>query len=70
MSSGGSQKYVKVTIDMVDGNTFVGELGCGLLPKIENALHSAANFVELISEETGSRFISKAQIVTIAAVKE
>ncbi len=64
-----SQQYLRVSILMCDGSTFVGNIGCGLTAKLENALNSDAGFVELVDDAKNRRFVSKAQIISVELAK-
>lgn len=64
------QQYLRVSVLMCDGSTFVGNIGCGLTARLENALNSDAAFVELIDDSKRRRFVSKSQIISVEPAPE
>ncbi|MGI9350046.1 MAG: J domain-containing protein [Rhizobiaceae bacterium] len=58
-------KFAKVTITLVDGREFNGELLCGLNGSITTLLNDTGQFVEMTAQNGKRIFISKHQIKTV-----
>lgn len=65
----GETKRAKVTIVMVDGSVHKGELTVGTSGRLESVLLVEAPFLEFHPDGGNTRFIAKAQIVSVEAEK-
>lgn len=62
-------RNTKAIIELVNGTVLTGEMVCGASGRLESVLYQDVQFIEFRLDSGDTKFINKAQVATVEAVK-